>query len=241
MLHFLRRIRRSLINSGSLKKYTLYAIGEILLVMIGILLALQVNNWNETRKQHLNDIKFLKNLQHEIVLDTAVFADKTIEYKSINQQLEQTLQFLSRPTSINQSERQIMIEAISNLEVLTPSYKNIERNDVKLADGTLDKIDNQLNQEYLHYIEKIKSNNDIISKLGESLQFVAQHDVFPNVDLDYFDGTKFHFDIEELKSNRLFKNAIHRSIRYRRVSINFMNSQKEQANELLTILNEELK
>ena len=49
MLTFLRKIRRSLLESGSTKRYLIYAIGEVLLVMIGILLALQVNKWNEER------------------------------------------------------------------------------------------------------------------------------------------------------------------------------------------------
>lgn len=43
-------------------KYFRYAIGEILLVVIGILIALSINNWNESRKQHIADIEFLKNL-----------------------------------------------------------------------------------------------------------------------------------------------------------------------------------
>jgi len=50
MLHFLRRIRRGLIGSGATRKYLLYAVGEIALVVIGILIALQINNWNEERK-----------------------------------------------------------------------------------------------------------------------------------------------------------------------------------------------
>ena len=50
MLRFLRRIRRKLIDNGNLKKYSIYAIGEILLVVIGILIALQINNWNEGQK-----------------------------------------------------------------------------------------------------------------------------------------------------------------------------------------------
>lgn len=50
MVTLFRRIRQRLIESGSVTKYLLYAIGEILLVVIGILLALQVNNWNEGRK-----------------------------------------------------------------------------------------------------------------------------------------------------------------------------------------------
>jgi hypothetical protein len=61
MLSYFRKIRRSLIDSGRLSKYFLYAIGEILLVMIGILLALQVNNWNEQRK--------LRKIEKETLID----------------------------------------------------------------------------------------------------------------------------------------------------------------------------
>ena len=41
----LRKIRKSLIDSGATQKYLLYALGEIALVVIGILLAIQINNW----------------------------------------------------------------------------------------------------------------------------------------------------------------------------------------------------
>ncbi|PKP26480.1 MAG: hypothetical protein CVU03_02780 [Bacteroidetes bacterium HGW-Bacteroidetes-2] len=47
-------------------KYLKYAIGEIVLVVIGILLALQINNWNENRKMHLQEIKLLSDLQLEL-------------------------------------------------------------------------------------------------------------------------------------------------------------------------------
>jgi len=50
MLKFFRNIRQNLLSENKIGKYLLYALGEILLVMIGILLALQVNNWNETKK-----------------------------------------------------------------------------------------------------------------------------------------------------------------------------------------------
>jgi len=51
MIKFFRRIRRKLLLENNFSKYLIYAIGEIILVVIGILIALQVNNWNESKKE----------------------------------------------------------------------------------------------------------------------------------------------------------------------------------------------
>ncbi len=47
MIKFFRNIRKTLLTEGKTSKYFKYAIGEIVLVVIGILIALQINNWNE--------------------------------------------------------------------------------------------------------------------------------------------------------------------------------------------------
>ena len=67
MLKFFRKIRHNLLSEGKTTKYFKYAIGEIILVVIGILIALQINNWNEDKSQKdelkkalaqiLNDLK----------------------------------------------------------------------------------------------------------------------------------------------------------------------------------------
>ena len=69
MLSFLRKIRKSLLNSGSGRKYLLYAFGEIFLVVVGILIALQVNNWNETRKSGIQEKALLTELRNTIISD----------------------------------------------------------------------------------------------------------------------------------------------------------------------------
>ncbi len=66
MLKFFRLIRKNHISNGKTGKYFKYAIGEIILVMIGILLALQVNNWNEDRKAVKKETTHLKNLKAEL-------------------------------------------------------------------------------------------------------------------------------------------------------------------------------
>ena len=66
MIKFFRHIRRSLIQKNQMGKYFKYAIGEIILVVIGILIALQINNWNEKRKENL----FEKKVLSEILMGT---------------------------------------------------------------------------------------------------------------------------------------------------------------------------
>lgn len=65
MIRFFRKIRQRLLTENKFSKYLLYAIGEIVLVMVGILLALQVNNWNELRKKEEAEIQ----LYHKIIAD----------------------------------------------------------------------------------------------------------------------------------------------------------------------------
>ena len=75
MIHFFRRIRQTLVKEGKFRKYLLYAFGEVALVMIGILLALQVNNWNEQRKERREELVLLNNLLDEFRSNQMVFEE----------------------------------------------------------------------------------------------------------------------------------------------------------------------
>ncbi len=65
MIKFFRKIRQRLLTENKFSKYLLYAIGEIVLVVIGILIALQINNWNEHQKVIKAEKEILKNLTQE--------------------------------------------------------------------------------------------------------------------------------------------------------------------------------
>ena len=62
MIGFFRRIRKKLANQNKFIHYSRYAVGEILLVVIGILIALQVNTWNEARKTRNKELNYLSNI-----------------------------------------------------------------------------------------------------------------------------------------------------------------------------------
>ena len=69
MLRFFRQIRQGHLTDNKFSKYMLYAIGEILLVVIGILIALQVNNWNQQRIDQRTEKTYLTRLLEEIETD----------------------------------------------------------------------------------------------------------------------------------------------------------------------------
>jgi len=66
MIKFFRKIRRKLLSENNFSKYLIYAIGEIILVVIGILIALQINNWNEQHKSNEQELLLLKQLQLDL-------------------------------------------------------------------------------------------------------------------------------------------------------------------------------
>lgn len=75
MIAFFRRIRRTLLTKNNFSKYSVYAIGEIVLVVIGILIALQINNWNDARKTRNKEIHYLKNIKTDLEINIAELDD----------------------------------------------------------------------------------------------------------------------------------------------------------------------
>ncbi len=65
MIKFFRRIRQKLLAEKIFNKYLVYAIGEIILIVIGILIALQISNWNEIKKIRSSEQHYLLSLKTE--------------------------------------------------------------------------------------------------------------------------------------------------------------------------------
>lgn len=102
MIKFFRRIRYNLMERGRTIKYFKYAIGEIVLVVIGILIALQINTWNQARLERINEQNILKDLKVEF---EANFAD-----------LDRVL-----------NQHQLILKELRELQLITKSedYNNI--------------------------------------------------------------------------------------------------------------------
>jgi len=74
MIKFFRNIRKNLLNEGKTTKYFKYAIGEILLVVIGILIAVQVNDLNNDQKDKKLEKRYISDLMQDLKADSIAIA-----------------------------------------------------------------------------------------------------------------------------------------------------------------------
>jgi hypothetical protein len=90
MIKFFRHIRKDHMEKNKTTKYFKYAIGEIILVVIGILIALQINNWNENRKANVKVNTSLLALKSDLVQDTLLIHERipsVIQQYELNESL----------------------------------------------------------------------------------------------------------------------------------------------------------
>jgi len=243
MIKFFRRIRQQLLTGNKFPKYLLYAIGEIVLVVIGILIALQINNWNEGRKIHLQDIEFLNNLKVELSVDISALRERKTHYQRINNNIKNTIKlFDGGVQSLTPDEHQEIVSALTDFQILTPINKNINRNDLVIAQGTIDRIDNELNRKFLTYLQETQSINAAITKLGETLQQLQILHIHPNVDYNETNpkSNKVDFDFKEIFNKRGVRNALQKSFRYRSAYIGDMSRKIVDAENLINLIDNQL-
>ena len=122
MIKFFRKIRQKLIDEGNLKRYLIYAIGEILLVMIGILLALQINNWNSNRMNRQLEDKILKQIhtdfQQNKINFEKVTSSRLVNLENCNKIIEM---FPIDPEERNLDSLSLYLKYISNRSTFNPS------------------------------------------------------------------------------------------------------------------------
>ncbi|WP_420583248.1 DUF6090 family protein [Reichenbachiella sp.] len=91
MIKFFRKIRQNLLSEGNTGKYLKYAIGEIILVVIGILIALQINNWNESQKSARQEKTYYCKIAEDLQVDIQNIDSSLV---TLDTRLENTERFL---------------------------------------------------------------------------------------------------------------------------------------------------
>ena len=117
-------------------KYLKYAIGEIVLVVIGILIALQINNWNEQRKENTKEQAILKRLQKEFISNKNQLQEKIDFRNNVIKNCELLLNYFNEPKKGTRND------ILNNIASLLPSTYDPIQNDL-VSSGNIEILKNE--------------------------------------------------------------------------------------------------
>ncbi|MFY0630275.1 MAG: hypothetical protein JXR05_07825 [Flavobacteriaceae bacterium] len=208
MIKFFRHIRKSLIEQNKMGKYFKYAIGEIALVMIGILLALQVNNWNQERINEQKAIGYLNNLIEDIKSDILYYNGNINNYKI----------WLSNNKRLLINDDYKMLEGDSIIR-LVAGYYEVDRT----SSQTYEKIKNAGLIEALGSEDVNKAINDYYNAERSYYQTMLRWDKdFSDKDVNFW----FYNDNYESSSVR----------NYNTNTLPFLNTAAKRKNDLINLI-----
>jgi len=139
MIKFFRKIRQKLLSENKFSQYLIYAIGEIILVVIGILIALQINNWNESNNLTKKELALLVNLKNDLNTDILQLTRQDSIYEKIGRETKMGLNLFYNAKNIND------IESVSKLttQLWDDLYINQNTYNEMINSGSLYSIKNK--------------------------------------------------------------------------------------------------
>ncbi len=218
MLKFFRNIRQNLLNQGKTTKYFKYAIGEIILVVIGILIALQINTWNENRKVAIEEQNALHNIQRDFMKNKEILEDvKSNSLLIVNAGIEILNHTGIKNKPDTENEFNVLLNELYNS---TPYYPQNGFLDDLLSSGKLGIFKNT---ELRNLLSSWKPEVDILEERFHSLDknedilnsYILAHGSWLNADeVDDKDRTVafptsgFTVDNRDLLNSLLFENLV---------------------------------
>lgn len=154
-------------KENKILKYIKYSVGEILLVVIGILIALQINNWNETQKSDNNLKIYYGQIMEELKKDSSYIQQRIIQIDS---------SIVSYKRYLNDIQKQMSLEDLINSQAsqsLTPSILQFNTNTFETLQSTGDlkllpvEVRNKildLKNNQIAWIEVVSVNNSLIAR-----------------------------------------------------------------------------
>jgi len=240
MIPFFRKIRKKMADDNKPLKYLRYAIGEIVLVVFGILIALSINNWNEHRKSRLQEVNILTKLNTDLkanVIEIKGLKDMTEKRIKASQTI---LNYFEENKAIDDSLKH-SFELINNDDLFNnanTTYKYIENQGVNILrnDSILSKITSMYERHFKNIENRENKNWKILTDDLRPLMDVHLEVSEPQ-DKDFNEEYALNkpIDMEALSENMQFKNVIVRNMNFMLLRLRW---QKDTLEELEDLINE---
>lgn len=251
MIKLFRKIRQRLLAENKLTRYLFYAAGEIILVVIGILIALQINNWNDDRKNGHEERELLENLLKEFQLNKNTLLEIKKQHQGIASVYPKLLTYTKpKPNNFNPNT----IDSLLFTTIISPTFNykdgalksiissgklslitNKEINN-KIAqfpgiilDGTKteEALRNILVNKYLPHIEK----NVSMKKLFQKMSTVQQLSLTK---------TEFTSDYKSLLKSKEFENALMFNLGVMNVLLSELGNLENELDTIIELIKTEL-
>ncbi len=190
MIKFFRKIRQNLLSEENTGNYLKYALGEIVLVVIGILIALQINNWNEQRKTDIKEQILLRSLRQE-------FIHNREELKTVIEITRNNIKGAGEFASILSPE----VTNLSDAEIAT--YWNNALRREAIYRPSLGVLNEAINSGNLSIIKNAELRNILFSFDAELQQLRKQEDVVFDVRMKCYDDLRNSGSMRKLLDNIL--------------------------------------
>ena len=244
-----RIIRRKSLVSGKIKSYLLYALGEILLIVIGILIAWKINNLNEIRKNRIVQLKIYESLYEELHTNLNVIDKTIVGYSSSILDLQKSLNYVGQnQKKLTQEARELIIQIkfkTTNLRDKSLNSVNITNKFQFLENDSLAYLIAQYPSELKTFeTQEAKINNIVENRLKPIIEkHVSLIDLLPN-DNDNYNNIKLFgkkSNYNQLLNSRDYQNSVIDQIAQTQIQLNNGIGLRKKTRTLASKLSQELK
>lgn len=237
MIKFFRKIRQRLIAKGKLNSYLIYALGEIFLVVCGILIALQINTWNEGRKSRKLERKIITEMKKNLQVDLSDVKWNIDRNQILLKSNQNVLQHLQTRSPFVDSLEKDFGNIIGNTQVVenTSAYDNLKSLGFNLIsnDSLRIAITNLYGASY-NYVSNFE-------KVDDRFQWDNLYPEFrSNVELIKLWEKASPHAPRELVDNNNFKESLKMNIEFRQFAIGIYEGLERDILTTISLIDQEL-
>jgi len=243
MIKFFKKIRYDLMEKNKTGKYIMYAIGEIILVVIGILIALQINNMNEERKELVKSHDILLEIKENLQFNTSRFMVEIKEEESVIKSIDIVFENINEYKVYNDS---LDFHFINTTYYPTASrkssgYETLKSQGVeliksnKLRQGIIDLYEKTYNE--ISDVSRESGANHDINIIPLFTELFLTHPSIPNQPFEKMGATPFDYD--KVIHSQKFRGILSFWRQSRTVAIQLRQIAIGKNNELIDAINKE--